>query len=90
MRTLESKKHSVKSAAQRGTGLASTEFGCKWHRISKHRVWVHTPQTHLLGASRLPARSALLPAAEVSTGHPRPPKTPKRKDDYYRKKNREN
>ena len=22
-----------------------------WHRYSKHRVWVHTPQTHLLGVA---------------------------------------
>lgn len=38
MRTLESKKHSVKSAALRGTGLASTEFGCtKFYSIRVHR-----------------------------------------------------
>ena len=48
-------------------------FACKWHCISKQRVWVHTPQTHLLGGR-----------------FPRPPKTPKRKDGNYRKKNREN
>lgn len=38
--------------------IASTEFGCTkfyvaWlrYRLSKHRVWVHTPQTHLLGST---------------------------------------
>ena len=53
--------------------------------LSKHRLCVHTtlPQQathldiqmqplvrHLLGQSRLPARSVLLPLAEVSAGHP--------------------
>ena len=64
-------------------------FACKWHCISKHRVWVHTPQTHLLGASRLPARSALL-LWQRCPPDTRAPKTPKRKDGNYRKKNREN
>ncbi len=55
--------------------------------LSKHRLCVHTtlPQQathldiqmqplvrHLLGPSRLPARSVLLPLAEVSAGHPHP------------------
>ena len=33
------------------------------------------------GRSRLPARSALLPAAEVSTGHPRPLYPSKKRGD---------
>lgn len=46
----------IKTALADDIGIASTEFGCTkfyvaWLRycLSKHRVWVHTPQTHLLG-----------------------------------------
>ena len=46
----------IKTALADDIGIASTEFGCTkfyvaWlrYRLSKHRVWVHTPQTHLLG-----------------------------------------
>lgn len=48
----------IKTALADDIGIASTEFGCTkfyvaWLRycLSKHRVWVHTPQTHLLGVA---------------------------------------
>lgn len=55
-----------------GVVLASTEFGY--------------PNSLVRGLSRLPARSALLPSAEVSTGHPRPLK-PRRKVVLMRSRN---
>ena len=55
-----------------GIVLASTEFGY--------------PNSLVRGLSRLPARSALLPSAEVSTGHPRPLK-PRRKVVLMRSRN---
>ena len=42
--------------------------------------------TFVRGVSRLPARSVLLPLAEVSTGHPhplKPPKKQKRRISFY-------
>ena len=55
-----------------GVVLASTEFGY--------------PNSLVRGLSRLPARAALLPSAEVSTGHPRPLK-PRRKVVLMRSRN---
>lgn len=55
-----------------GVVLASTEFGY--------------PNSLVRGLSRLPARSALLPSAEVSAGHPRPLK-PRRKVVLMRSRN---
>ena len=96
LRTLESKKHSVKSAAQRGTGLASTEFGCtKFYSLANGIALASI----VFGCThRNTLVRGISPAGSVSASAcgrgvhrtPAPPKTPKRKDGNYRKKNREN
>ena len=79
MRTLESKKYSVKSVAQRGTGLASTEFGCTKFYLLANGIAL---ASIVFGCTH--RKHTCLGSLSA------PPKTPKRKDGNYRKKNREN